>query len=988
MSERKRSLGRGRALTALLPYGAVAVVLLVSAALIDTAQAGAMAGSRTPLSNPAVARSKAADLATKTAVPSVKKISPTSGPSTGSTVVTIKGTNFTATSKVDFGSTASIKVSFMSSKELKATSPSEAPETVDVRVLNGQQESPVVTKDEFTFTPPACTDSWNGSANSLWSDAANWNKGKIPGKKDVACIPTGKPQLPVQLTTSVSVTTLTNSGGLQISGSLTIKAANSSSSGDLTIVNAGTFSGPGTLTVTGIFTVTGGTLASGQLVNQGAGTLDSSDTLMVASGATFTNSGTLTMDDGSDIDGNECGGAGVFDNTGTLDVDPGSSQVAYIGEYDCGLTVDNSATIELTSGTLDNNDQSNYGNTINLNTGSSITGSGTFEDTGSLTANAASSASDLTIVNAGTFSGPGTLTVTGIFTVTGGTLASGQLVNQGAGTLDSSDTLMVASGATFTNSGTLTMDDGSDIDGNECGGAGVFDNTGTLDVDPGSSQVAYIGEYDCGLTVDNSATIELTSGTLDNNDQSNYGNTINLNTGSSITGSGTFEDTGSLTANAASSASDLTIVNAGTFSGPGTLTVTGIFTVTGGTLASGQLVNQGAGTLDSSDTLMVASGATFTNSGTLTMDDGSDIDGNECGGAGVFDNTGTLDVDPGSSQVAYIGEYDCGLTVDNSATIELTSGTLDNNDQSNYGNTINLNTGSSITGSGTFEDTGSLTANAASSASDLTIVNAGTFSGPGTLTVTGIFTVTGGTLASGQLVNQGAGTLDSSDTLMVASGATFTNSGTLTMDDGSDIDGNECGGAGVFDNTGTLDVDPGSSQVAYIGEYDCGLTVDNSATIELTSGTLDNNDQSNYGNTINLNTGSSITGSGTFEDTGSLTANATVSMPTLTMAGGLLELAAQVDVDATSFGGTSGTVQLDAGSASQFGQLVVTKTAKPIDLSLNLNPSFTPSCGESVMAIQANKVSGPFESVTGPTPSGGTWEATSTSTSAGAVVDC
>ncbi|MFZ0668365.1 MAG: hypothetical protein WAM97_21630, partial [Acidimicrobiales bacterium] len=462
---------------------------------------------------------------------------------------------------------------------------------------------------------------------------------------------------------------MTNEGGLQISGSLSVKRGNSTSSGPLTIDYGGTFTGPGTLTVTGALTTLGGILTGGELVNEGTGTIDSSDQLFVASGATLMNSGTLTMDKGSDIDGYGCGSAGVFDNTGTLDVAPGSSQTAYIGEEECGLTVNNSATIELTSGTLENEDSDGF--TFNLNTGSSITGSGAFEDVGDLVANGAvslptlaidggtiSGSGDVTVTatlttSYGTFSGPDTVTVTGTFTSLGGTtiLTGGQLVNQGKGTIDSSDQLSVAPDATLTNSGTLTMDEGSDIDGYGCSSAGVFNNTGTLDVAPGSSQTAYIGEEECGLTVNNSASIDLQSGTFENEDSDG---TFNLNTGSSITGTGTFEDEGDLAANATVSLPNLaidsgsisgpgTVTVTGTltlsyanFSGPGTVTVTGTFMALGGTtiLTGGQLVNKGTGTLDSSDGLFLADGATFTNSGTLTMDQSSTVDGYGCATAG------------------------------------------------------------------------------------------------------------------------------------------------------------------------------------------------------------------------------------------------------------------------------------------------------------------------------------------------------------------
>ena len=490
--------------------------------------------------------------------------------------MTITGTNFTDTSTVEFGTVPSTKVTYDSSKKIVAVSPSEAPATVNVRVFNGKQESAIVAKDEFTFTPPACTDSWTGKDSSSWSTAGNWSTGKVPGKKDVACIPAGKPNLPVQLTSSASVTTITDDGGLAISATLTIKDGNSTSSGPLTL-DGGTISGSGTLTVTGTLTTDDGTVDStldvasgaswsvssgsdlvigGKLTNAGTGTLESSAELAVANGATVTNSGTFTMDEGSDLDSNSSTG-GTFDNTGTLDVAPGASETAYVGEYDLGLTVDNSGTIDLVSGTLDDADYAGYNNNFDLDSGSSITGSGTFEDSGSLVANAASSVSNLALVSGGTVSGSEVLTVTGDFFPSGG-VVEGQLINAGTGTLESSAELAVANGATVTNSGTFTMDEGSDLDSNSDTG-GTFDNTGTLDVAPGASETAYVGDTYYGLTVVNSGTIDLVSGTLDDEDYAGYNNNFDLDSGSSITGSGTFEDSGSLVANASVSFATLTL---------------------------------------------------------------------------------------------------------------------------------------------------------------------------------------------------------------------------------------------------------------------------------------------------------------------------------------------------------------------------------------------------------------------------------------------
>ena len=59
-------------------------------------------------------------------VPSVSSISPSSGPVSGGTLVTITGTNFTSASAVSFGGTPAGNTKFISSGELQAVSPSVA----------------------------------------------------------------------------------------------------------------------------------------------------------------------------------------------------------------------------------------------------------------------------------------------------------------------------------------------------------------------------------------------------------------------------------------------------------------------------------------------------------------------------------------------------------------------------------------------------------------------------------------------------------------------------------------------------------------------------------------------------------------------------------------------------------------------------------------------------------------------------------------------
>jgi hypothetical protein len=82
----------------------------------------------------------------------------TSGPTTGGTVVTITGHNFSGgagLTQVLFGTTAATSVTIVSDTEMMATSPAHAAGLVDVRISAGYGKSKVVTADHFTYVQGA-----------------------------------------------------------------------------------------------------------------------------------------------------------------------------------------------------------------------------------------------------------------------------------------------------------------------------------------------------------------------------------------------------------------------------------------------------------------------------------------------------------------------------------------------------------------------------------------------------------------------------------------------------------------------------------------------------------------------------------------------------------------------------------------------------------------------------------------------------------------
>src|SRR6185436_11700297 len=123
-----------------------------------------------------------------------------------------------------------------------------------------------------------CTISWNVDADGAWTNAANWNLGRVPGPGDDVCIdrPAG------------SFTVTLSSGAFSI---------NSLHSAESFVLSGGTLSLGAASEIAQTFTLSGGTLTgAGSLAVQGAmswtgGLMSGSGTTMVAPGAVLTLSG-------------------------------------------------------------------------------------------------------------------------------------------------------------------------------------------------------------------------------------------------------------------------------------------------------------------------------------------------------------------------------------------------------------------------------------------------------------------------------------------------------------------------------------------------------------------------------------------------------------------------------------------------------------------------------------------------------------------------
>lgn len=88
------------------------------------------------------------------AVPTVSKVSPTTGSTNGGTKVTLTGTNFVNVTKVTFGSSTAKDLTVTSEKSLTVTAPKHATGRVDVRVHTAFGTSPTTSKDRYTYLAP------------------------------------------------------------------------------------------------------------------------------------------------------------------------------------------------------------------------------------------------------------------------------------------------------------------------------------------------------------------------------------------------------------------------------------------------------------------------------------------------------------------------------------------------------------------------------------------------------------------------------------------------------------------------------------------------------------------------------------------------------------------------------------------------------------------------------------------------------------------
>ncbi|HEY9217330.1 MAG TPA: autotransporter domain-containing protein [Phenylobacterium sp.] len=517
---------------------------------------------------------------------------------------------------------------------------------------------------------------------------------------------------------------------------------------------------------------------------------------VIASGATITNSGTIS------------GGAGGLGGTGGTgpggSAPAGSNGVGGAGIVGSGLTVINSGII--TGGSAGGGGaQANAitftggANTLTLQGGSTINGN--IAVTGSLNF---SQGTNVTLSNAITGtgsvskSGAGTLTLTGANTfggglaINGGTVAAASNLNLGGGGLSFNGGTLQATGVLALGD-PITLNAGGgtiDTNGNAAVVTSVISGAGGL-IKNGNGQLTFQNAmaYTGGTTI-NAGTLFLdsiggmlpTGGALAVNggllDMSFSGADQSVG---ALSGTGGTIDLGpqTLTTNSSSSTTLATqIIGTGALvkQGSGTLTLTGSNTYSGGTQIQGGLINFnalnnfGTGTITlSGGGLQWASGSTLDISSRLVLGPGG----------GTFDTNGNnLTFASGMSGTG-------GLTKQGSGILNLTG--------------ANTYTGATSVTAGTLAVNGTVTSN-------VTVGAGGTLGGTGT--IFGATTIQG-TLAPGNSI----GTLNVSGNFIQGAGSIY------------QVEANAAGQADRVNVTGTATINGGTVQVvAASGTYGTSTT--------------------------------------------------------------------------------------------------------------------------------------------------------------------
>jgi len=432
------------------------------------------------------------------------------------------------------------------------------------------------------------------------------------------------------------------------------------------------------------------------------------------------------------------------------------------------------STVELNTSGSANGLQLATGNTLNIDSGASLTlGPGK------------------SLIDGLLFNSAGTITNSGKLT------NGGSIVNSGGGFINDSGADLINNGSIGLSSGFLTNNSGAQVTNNgTIGGAFAnLTNSGTF------TNKSMISLLDDSSLINNAGASFVNSGTI-------TGDSLGL------LNQGTFNNKGTISMT--SGADPSSFANSGTFNNSGTLSLSLIFNSSSFS-NTGTLNNNKNGTINLDDScpggcsISVTNSGTINNKGTFNINSTADL-------GGQFTNSGTIN-NSGAGTISNA----LTSTLDNTGTINNTSGGHINNlgtltNEGIFNNTSNahLTDAGTFNNAGTFSNSGAVTISSTglfTTSTDYT-QTAGHTTVNGTLTATGgaIVDIEGGKLSGTGMIN---GDVLMKGIMSPGSGGvpgTFTVNGNYQQTAAGVFDEIIKGASsnGVLDVTGLLALDPGS----------------------------------------------------------------------------------------------------------------------------------------------------------------------------------
>jgi hypothetical protein len=136
---------------------ATGVTFVSASELRATTPAGAAGAVSVQVTNPdaqSASRGNGFTYVAPTPTPTLTSVSPTSGPATGGTVITLSGANFVSGATVRVGGVAATGVTFVSASQVRATTPAGAAGAASVQLMNPDAQSSSLGS-AFTYVAPA-----------------------------------------------------------------------------------------------------------------------------------------------------------------------------------------------------------------------------------------------------------------------------------------------------------------------------------------------------------------------------------------------------------------------------------------------------------------------------------------------------------------------------------------------------------------------------------------------------------------------------------------------------------------------------------------------------------------------------------------------------------------------------------------------------------------------------------------------------------------